>query len=84
MHLLRTEIQKKYQSWERSILLKPETKAFYKSVVALTVPLALQNLINVGVSRWMSSCWAWSGETALSGASLAGQIQFIMTLLISG
>lgn len=64
--------------------MKPETKAFYKSVVALTVPLALQNLINVGVSAADVVMLGLVGETALSGASLAGQIQFIMTLLIFG
>ena len=57
------------QSWERLILLKPETKAFYKSVVALTVPLALQNLINVGVSAADVVMLGLVGETALSGAS---------------
>ena len=29
---------------------------FYRTVIALVVPMALQNLINVGVTRRTSSC----------------------------
>jgi len=64
--------------------LKTETKNFYKSVFILIIPLALQNLINVGVSAADVVMLGLVGETALSGASLAGQIQFIMMLFIFG
>ena len=53
---------------------------FYRNVIALVVPMALQNLINVGVSAADVIMLGGVGETALSGASLAGQVQYIMTL----
>lgn len=57
---------------------------FYKSVFALVLPLALQNLINVGVTAADVIMLGRVGEKVLSGASLAGQIQFIMTLIFMG
>lgn len=57
---------------------------FYRNVIALVVPMALQNLINVGVSAADVIMLGGVGETALSGASLAGQVQYIMTLFLFG
>lgn len=57
---------------------------FYKTVIALVVPMALQNLINVGVTAADVIMLGAVGEKALSGASLAGQIQYIMTLFLFG
>lgn len=59
-------------------------KQFYRSVFALVVPLAIQNLINVGVTASDVIMLGKVGEKVLSGASLAGQIQFIMTLIFMG
>lgn len=59
-------------------------KQFYRSVFALVVPLAIQNLINVGVTAADVIMLGKVGEKVLSGASLAGQIQFIMTLIFMG
>ena len=50
----------------------------------LVIPLALQNLINVGVSATDVVMLGKVGEKALAGASLAGQVQFIMTLIFFG
>lgn len=61
-----------------------QTKGFYKSVMALVVPMALQNLINVGVQSADVVMLGWVGEISLSAASLAGQIQFLMTLIFFG
>ena len=55
-------------------------KHFYLSVLALVIPMALQNLINVGVTAADVVMLGKVGEHALSGASLAGQVQYIMTL----
>ncbi len=63
---------------------RAERKKFYKMVFALVLPMALQNLINVGVSSADVIMLGRVGETALSGASLAGQVQFIMTLIFFG
>lgn len=59
-------------------------RKFYRNVIALVVPMALQNLINVGVSAADVIMLGGVGETALSGASLAGQVQYIMTLFLFG
>lgn len=59
-------------------------KNFYRSVFALVIPMALQNLINVGVTAADVIMLGKVGEKVLSGASLAGQIQFIMTLIFMG
>ena len=59
-------------------------RAFYKTVIGLVVPMALQNLINVGVTAADVVMLGAVGETALSGASLAGQVQYIMTLFLFG
>jgi len=65
-------------------LKKADNRAFYKTVVALVLPMALQNLINVGVSSADVIMLGQVGETVLSAASLAGQVQFIMTLVFFG
>ena len=61
-----------------------DRRKFYKTVLALVVPMALQNLINVGVTAADAIMLGAVGEKALSGASLAGQIQYIMTLFLFG
>ena len=57
---------------------------FYRSVFALVIPMALQNLINVGVTAADVIMLGKVGERALSGASLAGQVQYIMVLFLFG
>lgn len=59
-------------------------KLFYRQVCLLVIPMAIQNLINVGVSAADVIMLGKVGEKVLSGASLAGQIQFIMTLILFG
>ena len=46
--------------------------------------MALQNLINVGVTAADVLMLGRVSEKVLSGASLAGQIQFVMTLILFG
>jgi putative MATE family efflux protein len=46
--------------------------------------MALQNLINVGVSAVDVIMLGRVGETALSAASLANQVQFILSLILFG
>lgn len=57
---------------------------FYRNVFALVIPMALQNLINVGVTAADVVMLGKVGEKVLSGASLAGQIQYIMVLFLFG
>ena len=61
-----------------------EAKAFYKMAFALIMPMALQNLINVGISSIDVLMLGKVSETVLSAASLANQVQFIMTLIFFG
>jgi putative MATE family efflux protein len=61
-----------------------EAKAFYKMAFALVIPMALQNLINVGISSIDVLMLGKVSETVLSAASLASQVQFIMTLIFFG
>ncbi|MDD3402558.1 MAG: MATE family efflux transporter [Hespellia sp.] len=61
-----------------------ERKSFYKTVITLVLPLALQNLINVSVGTADVVMLGKVGETALSASSLAGQAYFVMTLIFFG
>jgi putative MATE family efflux protein len=63
---------------------KEEKKHFYKLVFTLVLPMALQNLINVGVSTADVVMLGKVSETSLSASSLAGQVQFIMSLIFFG
>ncbi len=63
---------------------KEEKQYFYKTVISLVIPMAIQNLINVGVQAADVIMLGRLNETAISAASLAGQIYFIMTLLFFG
>ena len=51
-------------------------KHFYLSVLALVIPMALQNLINVGVTAADVVMLGKVGEHALSGASRAGTVYY--------
>lgn len=59
-------------------------KEFLKIVFGLAFPIALQNLINTGVTTADVVMLGKVGETALSSGSLAGQVQFVMSLMIFG
>lgn len=61
-----------------------QKKIFYRSVAALVIPMALQNLINVGVQSADVIMLGRVDEKVLSAASLAGYVQFVMTLLFFG
>lgn len=63
---------------------KEEKRSFYKTVLALVIPMATQNLINVGVQAADVVMLGRVGETAISAASLAGQVYFVMTLFFFG
>ncbi len=61
-----------------------EDKRFYGNVMRLVMPMALQNLINVGVTSTDVIMLGRVGETALSGVSLANQVYFILSLIFFG
>lgn len=61
-----------------------QKKMFYRQVAVLILPIALQNLINVGISSIDVIMLGKVGEQVLSAASLGSQINFIMSLLLFG
>ena len=60
------------------------SRPFYRTVAVLVVPIALQNLINAGVQSADVIMLSRLGEVALSAASLAGQIYFVLMLIFFG
>ena len=69
---------------EMALGSKEERRFFYKSVFSLVLPMALQNLINVAVTSADVLMLGSVGEIVLSASSLAGQVQFVMTLIFFG
>ncbi|MGI5958565.1 MAG: MATE family efflux transporter [Massiliimalia sp.] len=67
-----------------SLAMQSESKSFYRSVFSLVLPMALQNLINVAVTSADVIMLGKVGETVLSASSLAGQLNFIMTMFFFG
>lgn len=65
-------------------MIQDNKKQFYKTVLALVIPMALQNLINVGVTSADVIMLGKVSETALSASSLAGQVYFVMSLIFFG
>lgn len=61
-----------------------EKENFYKKVISLVLPMALQNLINVGVTAADVIMLGKVDEKVLSGASLGGQVPFILNLFLFG
>ena len=61
-----------------------EKKSFYKAAMALCIPVALQNLINVGVTAADVLMLSWLGEDVLSGSGLGGQFQYILNMIFFG
>lgn len=65
-------------------IVTQESKIFYKKTLTLVIPMAIQNLINVGISSIDVIMLGKVGEKVLSGASLGAQVQFILGLLLFG
>ena len=56
-------------------------KDFFKSVFAITLPIALQNVISFGVNAMDSIMLGSLGDIAVSGANLGGQPFFLMSMV---
>lgn len=65
-----------------SLLIKD--KGFYKVILAIAIPIALQNLISYGINMMDTIMLGALGETQLSAASLANQPFFIFTIVTFG
>lgn len=58
--------------------------SFYKTFFRLTLMIALQNIITLGVNLSDNLLLGGYSESALSGVALANQIQFILQMLVMG
>ncbi len=59
-------------------------KSFYKSFFSLLIVISLQSLISLGVALVDNIMLGIYDETAMSGAALANQIQFLLQMVIGG
>ncbi len=59
-------------------------RSFYRQLARIALPLALQNIITVGVSMTDTVMLGQLGETAISASSLANQPYFIFYLMLCG
>ena len=59
-------------------------REFLRQVAFLTIPMAMQNLINTGVMAADVIMIGRVGEKVLSGSSLAGQVYFVLNLILFG
>lgn len=55
--------------------------AFYKSLVAITLPIALQNVISLGVNMMDTVMLGQLGDVAIAAANLGGQPFMILNVL---
>lgn len=51
-------------------------KTFYRNLLAITMPIAFQNIISYSVNMMDTLMLGSLGETVLSASSLAGQVFF--------
>ena len=56
-------------------------KEFFKTVFAITIPIAMQNVISFGVNAMDSIMLGSLGDIAVSGANLGGQPFFLMSMV---
>ncbi len=63
---------------------RAEKRIFYKNVLWIMLPIALQNLMDTAVNSADVIMLSYVSQDALSASSLAGQVYFIMSNLIYG
>lgn len=59
-------------------------KGFYKATLALTLPIALQNIISLGVNMMDTVMLGQLGDLAITAANLGGQLFLILNCLCFG
>ena len=59
-------------------------KSFYRSLVALAIPVALQNLITFAVTLADNLMVGKLGDAAVSGVYIGGQIQTFLQMFSGG
>ena len=73
-----------FQSIKEKFRMTEEQRQFYKMTAALTLPIALQNLMDTAVSGADVLMLNFVSENAISAASLAGQVQFVLNMIFYG
>lgn len=63
---------------------RAEKKAFYKHTIAITAPIALQNFMDAAVGSADVIMLSFVGQTAMAASSLAGQVMFVLQMLLFG
>ena len=63
---------------------REEKRAFYKMTFRITLPIALQNLMDACVNSADVVMLALVGQNELSASSLAGQVAFVLNMLLFG
>ncbi len=59
-------------------------KSFYKGLRNLMIPIVIQNIINALAGSAGVLMLGFVGQDEMSGVSLAGQVTFVLTLLLNG
>lgn len=72
------------QSIKEKCHMTDEQRQFYKMTASLTLPIALQNLMDTAVSGADVLMLNFVSEAAISAASLAGQVQFVLNMIFYG
>ena len=72
------------QSLKEKLHMNEEQRQFYKMTASLTLPIALQNLMDTAVSGADVLMLNFVSENAISAASLAGQVQFVLNMIFYG
>ena len=65
-------------------MILTKDKCFYKALVALSVPIALQNLITFSVTLADNVMIGALGDAAVSGVYMGGQVQTLLQLFSAG
>lgn len=63
---------------------RAEKRGFYRYTVGLITPIALQNLMNAAVDSADVVLLSFVGQNAMAAASLAGQVAFVMNMVLFG
>lgn len=63
---------------------KQEKRAFYRHALKITAPIALQNFMDAAVSSADVIMLSFVSQSALAASSLAGQVAFVLNMLLYG
>lgn len=66
-----------------SLKCRKDLKQFHRTIFAMVLPIALQNFMTAAVSASDAVMLGFLEQEALSAVSLAGQVTFVLNLLIT-